>query len=42
MVISKSKIKKFNDIVKIKLSDKRIYPTPSVKYLGVKIDQHLT
>ena len=33
--------KMFNDIVKIKLS-KRIYPTASVKYLGVKIDQHLT
>ena len=28
--------------VKIKLSGKRIYSTASVKYLGVKIDQHLT
>ena len=42
MVIFKSKRKKFNDTVKIKLSGKRIYPTASVKYLGVKIDQHLT
>ena len=42
MVIFKSKRKKFNDIVKIKLNGKRIYPTASVKYLGVKIDQDLT
>ena len=37
MVIFKSKRKKFNDTVKIKLIGKRIYPTASVK-----IDQHLT
>ena len=42
IVIFKSKRKKFNDIVKIKLSGKRIYPIASVKYLGVKIDQHPT
>ena len=42
MVIFKSKRKKFNDMVKIKLSCKRIYPTANVKYLDVKIDQHLT
>ena len=42
MVIFKSKRKKFNDTVKTKLSGKRIYPTASVKYLGVKIDQRLT
>ena len=42
MVIFKSKRKKFNNTVKIKLSDKRLYPTESVKYLGVEIDQHLT
>ena len=42
MVIFKSKRKKFNDIIKIKLSGKWIYPTASVKYLGIKIDQHLT
>ena len=41
MVIFKSK-KKFNDIVKIKSSGKKIYPTPSVTYLGVKTDQRLT
>ena len=42
MIIYKSERKKFNDIVKIKLSGKKIYPTASVKHLGVKIDQHLT
>ena len=30
-----SKRKEFSDEVKIKLSGKRIYPTTSVKYLGV-------
>ena len=34
MVIFKSKRKKINDTVKVKLSGKRIYPTSSVKYLG--------
>ena len=42
MVIFKSKRKKFNHIVKIKLSGKRIYPNANVRYLGVKNDQHLT
>ena len=42
MVIFKSKRKKSNDIVKIKLSGKKIYLTAIVKYLGVKTDQCLT
>ena len=42
MVIFKSKRKKFNNTVKIKLTGKRLYPTESVKCLGVEIDQHLT
>ena len=42
MDIIKSKRKMFNDTVKVKLSGKRIYPTVSVKHLGVKIDQRLT
>ena len=29
-------------MIKTKLTGKRIYPTASVKYLGVKIHQHLT
>ena len=42
MIIFKSKRKKFNDIVKLKLGGKRIFPTASVKYFGVKIVQDLT
>ena len=41
MVIFKSKQKKFEDDLKIKLCGKRLYPTASVKYLGVKIDTTL-
>ena len=39
MVIFKSKQKKFEDDLKMKLSVKRLYPTESVKYLAVKIDK---
>ena len=42
MVIFKSKQKKLKGDLKIKLSDKRLYPTESVKYLVVKIDTNLT
>ena len=42
MVIFKFKQKKFEGDLKIKLCDKRLYPTESVKYLGVKIDTNLT
>ena len=42
MAIFKSKRKNFHDIVKINLNGQRVYPTASVKYLSVKIDQHLT
>ena len=38
MVIFKSKQKKFEGDLKIKLCGKRLYPTESVKYLGLKID----
>ena len=38
MVIFKSKQKKFEDDLKIKLCGKRLYPTESDKYLSVKID----
>ena len=41
MVIFKSKQKKFESDLKIKLCGKRLYPTESVKYLGVKIDTNL-
>ena len=42
MVIFKSKQKKLEGDLKIKLCGKRLYPTKSVKYLGVKIDTNLT
>ena len=41
MVIFKSKQKKLQGDLKIKLCSKRLYPTESVKYLGVKIDTNL-
>ena len=37
MVIFKSKQKKLEGDLKIKLCGKRLYPTESVKYLGVKV-----
>ena len=42
MVIFKSNQKKFEGDLKIKLCGKRLYPTESVKYLGVKIDTILS
>ena len=42
MVIFKSKQKKLESGLKIKLCGKRLYPTQSVKYLGVKIDTNFT
>ena len=41
MVIFKSKQKKLEGDLKIKLCGKRLYPTESVKYLNVKIDTNL-
>ena len=41
MVIFKSKQKKFEGDLKIKLCHKRLYLTESVKYIGVKIDTNL-
>ena len=42
MIFFKSKQKKFEGDLKIKLCGKRLYPTESVKYLGVKIDTNLS
>ena len=42
MVIFKYKQKKLEGDLKMKLCGKRLYPTESVKYLGVKIDANLT
>ena len=41
LVIFKSKQKQFDGEIKLKLSRKRLFPTDSVKYLGVKIDGNL-
>ena len=41
MVIFKSKQKKFEGDLKIKFCGKRLFPTESVKYLGVKINTNL-
>ena len=42
LIIFKSKQKKLEDDLKIKLCGKGLYPTESVEYLGVKIDKNLT
>ena len=42
MIIFKSKQKKLESDLKIKLCGKRLYPTESVKYLRVRIDANLT
>ena len=42
MVIFETKQKKFEGDLKIKLCGKRLYPTKSIKYLGVKIDTNLS
>ena len=42
LVIFKSKRKQFDGEIKLKLSSKRLFPTDSVKYLGVKIDRNLS
>ena len=42
LVIFKSKQKQFDGEIKLKLSRKRLFPTDSVKYLGVKIDANLS
>ena len=42
MVILKSKQKRLEGDLKIKLCGKRLYTTKIVKYLGVKIDTNLT
>ena len=41
MIIFKSKHKKLKGDLKIILCGKRLYPTGSVKYLGVKTDANL-
>ena len=41
LVIFKSPRKVLSDEIKIKLTGKRLYPSNSVKYLGVRIDNFI-
>ena len=41
LVILKSKQKQFDGEIKLKLSRKRLFPSDSVQYSGVKIDGNL-
>ena len=41
VILFKPKMKKLDFDLKLKLNDKRLYPTKSVKYLGIKIDENL-
>ena len=41
LVIFKHQRKKLDTEIKIKLNRKRLYPSQSVRYLGIKIDQNL-
>ena len=41
LLIFKSKQKKLEGDLKIKLCGRRLYPTESIKYLGVKTDTNL-
>ena len=41
LVIFKHQRKKLDNEIKIKLNRKLLYPSQSVKYLGIKIDQNL-
>ena len=42
LILFKPKMKKLDFDLKLRLNGKRIYPTKSVKYLGIKIDKNLT
>ena len=42
LILFKPKMKKLDFDLKPRLNGKRIYPTKSIKYLGIKIDENLT
>ena len=42
LILFKSKMKKLDFDLKLKRNSKKLYPTKSVKYLGIKIDENLT
>ena len=41
LVIFKHQRKKLDKPIKIQLNRRKLYPSKSVKYLGIKIDEHL-
>ena len=41
LVIFKHQRKKLDNPIKIRLNRERLYPSKSVKYLGIKIDENL-
>ena len=41
LVIFKHQMKKLDSLIKIKLNRKRLHPSKSIKYLGIKIDENL-
>ena len=42
LIMFKPRMKKVDFDLKLKLNGKRLYPTKSVKYLGIKIDESFT
>ena len=42
LILLKVKMKKLDFDLKLKLNDKKLYPTKSVKYLSIKTDENLT
>ena len=42
LILFKPKIRKLDLDLKLRIYGKRLYPIKSVKYLGIKIDEHLT
>ena len=42
LIMFKPRIKKIDFDLKLKLNGQRLYPTKSIKYLGIKIEESLT
>ena len=42
LILFKPRVEKIDFDLKLKLNGKRLYPTKSVEYIGIKIDDSLT
>ena len=42
LIMFKERMKKLDFDLKLKVNGKRLYPTKSVKYISIKIDESLT